>query len=88
MFSPLFETVSKLVVFEFGKICQSNGLEMTCWGSIEINKCFSRTACSEICKKLNIEHVGWEQEGFRTSFRANASGCVGSKPSFYSRGAT
>ena len=37
--------------FEFGKVCQSNGLEMPCWGSIEINKCFSRTACSEICKK-------------------------------------
>mgnify|MGYP000120316872 CR=1 FL=1 len=68
--------------FEFGKVCQSNGLEMPCWGSIEINKCFSRTACSEICKK-NIEHVGWDQEGFRTSFRANASGCVGSEHRFY-----
>ena len=33
-------------------------------------------------QKKNIEHVGWDQEGFRTSFRANASGCVGSKPSF------
>ena len=69
--------------FEFGKVCQSNGLEMPCWGSIEINKCFSRTACSEICKKKNIEHVGWDQEGFRTSFRANASGCVGSEHRFY-----
>ena len=62
--------------FEFGKVCQSNGLEMPCWGSID-----SRTACSEICKKN--EHVGWDQEGFRTSFRANASGCVGSEHRFY-----
>ena len=31
----------------------------------------------------NIEHVGWDQEGFRTSFRANASGCVGSEHRFY-----
>ena len=69
--------------FEFGKVCQSNGLEMPCWGSIEINKCFSRTACSEICKKKNIEHVGWDQEGFSTSFRANAPGCVGSEHRFY-----
>ena len=32
---------------------------------------------------LHINHVGWVQEGLRTSCRANASGCVGSKPSFY-----
>ena len=50
----------------------------------EIDTCFSRTACSEICnKRLHIEHVGFGQEGFRTSFRENASGCVGSKPRFY-----
>ena len=36
---------------EFGKVCQGDGLEMLRWGSIEINKCFSRTACSEICQK-------------------------------------
>ena len=37
MFLPLFETVSRLVVvWVWQNICQGNGLEMRCWGSLEI----------------------------------------------------
>ena len=52
-FCLCLELCLNLSWFEFEKVCQSSGLEVPCWGSIEINKCFVRTACSS-AKKVYI----------------------------------
>ena len=41
---------------------------MPCWGSTEINKCFSRTACSEICKKRILNMLAGTKKVSRHRF--------------------
>ena len=70
-------------------ICQSNGLEMPCWGSIERNKCLAEQHVPKSAKKVSILTMlsGPKLSGPKKVsghlFHANAYGCVGLKPSFY-----